>query len=100
LSRADLANLRGLPSQHVPYKLTDIMPWIDPIERHIPPFRMPDPSQPVSKVSAVRATGQTIDSNKLDFGGEDGLFRVWGPYNLCMLQVDFGGADGLFRIPS
>jgi hypothetical protein len=100
LSRAKLPLLRGQPSSHMPYKATDIIPWIHPIERHIPPLQFQNltiakPLVPKSKLQITEIPLE-VDTHKIDFGEEDGLFLVLSPANLRISQIDFGYADGLF----
>lgn len=99
LSRTDLERLRGQAPIHKPYKSTDLLPWLDPVKRHIPPFPSTSENRKRSaRLATMRATGQSLDSTKIEFGTDDGLFRVDGPINLNVLLIDFGGSDGLFQI--
>jgi hypothetical protein len=104
LSRASLPKLKGRASIHVPYKDTDIIPWINPVVRHIPPFQFLEHVQAapdrhtVSNLPSLSETKYDLDTIKLDFGLEDKLFLIVSPMNVLISQLDFGLADGLFRV--
>jgi len=95
VSRAMLPRIRGRPSVHKAYSQTDILPWINPVERHIPPLMMGNTRERYEEKLAIimEFGGQT-----LDFGDVNGLFEVVSPVWIRATNIDFGGPDGLFHI--
>lgn len=124
LSRDMLPRLHGHRSHHLPYQPTDILSWLSPTERVIPPMQLPrgphERSDNVSRLGlggshrggataggAVRAFKTARDEgpvsvhlevHQLDFGAETGLFEVMPVMCVCASSLDFGCEDGLFRI--
>lgn len=98
LSREHLPLLRGQPSSHLPYKPTDLWPWLEAMERPVPPLvglgaanhggRALAPSPPV--VVSCRLP--------VEFGAAGGTLEFFTPVYLAVNDVDFGTSDGLFLV--
>lgn len=120
LSRELLPRLHGHNGHHVPYEATDLLSWISPVERVIPPMQWGGVEGGERGAGKRRATfptggggagpsvtGQSastsalppgVDASQLDFGSALGLFDVGPVLCICASHLDFGSADGLFRI--
>jgi len=100
LSRRHVPMLKGRSAIHMAYKNTDVIPWIHPTERQMPPFQFHEtPQQHHKEVFPLRFDMKSdIDTVNIDFGEEDKLFLVISPLNILLSQIDFGGNDGLFTI--
>jgi hypothetical protein len=74
LSRDDLHFLKGIPCIHMPYKPEEIISWVNPKKRQIPPVFFEKKHKPRKTISCKKDTH--LDVMCLDFGGSDGLFHV------------------------
>ena len=112
LSRELLPRLRGHKSHHLAYESTDILSWISPVERVIPPMQLGGDGgatggkrtansgvRPSTLPHAAGGSSAGLDVLQLDFGSALlGLFEVLPLVCICPLGLDFGSSDGLFRI--
>lgn len=109
LSRPDLKKLLGQPGIHKPYRSTDIIPWIQPVERQTPPtIDLQHTHETVSlhtgggsydKQIIFAQKARDLDTDKLDFGYSHAkLFEFMTPIHILISDIDFGGSDGLFSI--
>lgn len=97
MSRELLQRLKGFDSIHKPYEPAEILAWIHPADRVIPPITLhtPDVSQPAEKGKEKLSH---FDIHTLDFGGANQTFDVLPVLCIVPAQIDFGGSDGLFAI--
>lgn len=113
LSRELLPRLHGHRGHHLPYEAPDILAWIHPVERVIPPMQLGQAAEGTRKSTLPRtqggnhhhhpgtgrvATSSSWDVLQLDFGSAAGCFDVLPVVCVCPSNLDFGSADGLFRI--
>lgn len=109
LSRELLPRLQGHNGHHIPYEPTDLMSWISPVERVIPPMQLGagERNEPgagkqrthgPSNTNAPSALPPGLDASQLDFGSALGCFDILPVLCLCASHLDFGSEDGLFRI--
>lgn len=108
LSRNDLKKLTGQIGIHKAYKSTDIIPWIQPVERQTPPVidiqhindtLNQNTSGSYDKQVMFTQNAKELDVDKLDFGySNHKLFEFMSPINILISDIDFGGSDGLFSI--
>jgi hypothetical protein len=101
LSRKDLSSIKGVKSTFQVYKSSDILPWLSPVQRHIPALKMD--ARKVSATDRQKPVGTLLKSSmslpdvlRFDFGDSSGLFV---PFDTCMYpatSVDFGSDDNFF----
>ena len=98
LSRSDLVHLKGTRPFHVPYKSTEIYPWLSPTKRTIPPFRFSANVNRHFSGASMKRNNCHLDTDKLDFGTEDGLLYIVAPLPLKISGLNFGDDDGLIQV--
>jgi len=98
LSRRDLPRLKGQPTAHLPYKPTDILCWMQPVDRNIPPVLKLQIQQARPKKRLELFSEKALNLATVDFGFDDGLFSFLGPLPLAVTDFDFGDATGTFMI--
>ena len=100
LNRTSLPGLKGQSNCHLPYKATDILPWIQPVDRQTPPTIHISHNtvvyHPPKRISYLK-TNKDFNTLKMDFGFDD-LFSFLSPLSVCYQNVDFGDSDGLLII--
>ena len=109
LSRDLLPRLYGHRAHHMPYEKTDLLAWIHPTERVIPPTQFGEGGA-LRRGTAQRsgnfalgsssgsAAGATADVLQLDFGSDTGLLEVAPVLCIVPSLLDFGSDNGLFLI--
>jgi len=95
LSREQLkSTLGGANGSHKPYLAQEIVSWMDPVERHIPPLILLPKDRGAHDKPLIINT--VISVHDIDFGDKNGLFDILGPLNMNVAELDFGESDGLF----
>ena len=86
LFRQDLEKIQGYPRIHVPYKKEEIIAWIHPVSRQIPPtfFHSTETQEPFPK----KPPKKPFHANHIEFG-ED-CFHCQTPLFYIPNKIDFG----------
>lgn len=89
ISKKHLPLIQGQRPPHLPYKITDILPWFNGKAHNIPVV-LPHHSD--------RQTGHVtvLNSQFLDFGDKNQMFDSCGPANVLIMSLDFGPHPELF----
>lgn len=90
LTRTDVNKLAGGPQIHVPYKPMELVAWMNPLSRNIPPLKLAGKNRSFESKVSPRVKKTDIITDLLDFGPvETGIidFPVFMPYN--PLSIDF-----------
>ncbi len=95
INRKDIPIVKGYVTKHIPYKLQEIVTWIHPVDRQIPPLQFADFAFPKPPIVAI-ATKSFNCIETLDFGASSNYFETITIDYIAWNQLDFGSDDGLF----
>lgn len=92
ISKQHLKLIRGQRPPHIPYKVTDILPWFSSKPHKIPAVLPHHSDRRAGRVSV-------LNSQFLDFGTHNQLFCPPGPANVLVMTLEFGPHPELFVLP-
>ncbi len=104
LTRSHLKKLAGQTGTHLAYKETEIVPWIHPASRTVPPavdIQTAPPGHaeimnPKHFVFSSASQQYSMDHVDFTFDTERKTFDFLTPIPVPICDIDFGSADGTF----
>jgi hypothetical protein len=95
ICKEDIHIVKGFATKHIPYKLQEIVPWLHPVDRQIPPLSFNELAFPKQNTTAI-VTKSLNCIETLDFGGSSNYFETVTIDYISWNDLDFGSEDGLF----
>jgi hypothetical protein len=97
LCRNDIPTIVGRDKIHRPYSKEEIVAWINPVQRQIPPLNFQTNEKPSNKMKA-REKKIRFNTNNIEFGNDLGYFNYINPIYIDVNKIDFGSETGYFVV--
>ena len=96
LGREDIKKIKGSPRIHKPYATEEIVVWISPVTRQIPPLNFQTTEKPTNIMKARRKKIR-FNTNNIEFGDYRGFFDYINPVFTNVKNIEFGDSKGVFE---